>query len=312
MYRLIATLAHQVDLDDRYEVLEGSEADDEALFRTGIKGESDNTDDNHVGCAVPFSLPSSACEGNIDPVQIIVDTIARRPYQYYFRRQRRWHPTESVLGWEARLCSYFWPALEATWEINVQALQRFVVRFEALQLAQDCIDKEVTGRQLLDLFTEICLWGGVRLPEDNSNILIDEVSRALAQLDRGEVPTNCRINSAWTKLYAIARPSTCVIFDSRVAASLTSILDPYRDRLLESPVYEPYRALGYVDGRGGSRPRNLQAEWPNGYQRWDSQCAANRLVKAVVNKLNESDEANLPAHTWTLREVEAVLFMDGY
>jgi len=37
---------------------------------------------------------------------------------------------------------------------------------------------------------------------------------------------NCRLNSAWTKLYAFAIPDKCVIYDSRVAAAITSILDP--------------------------------------------------------------------------------------
>ena len=259
-----------------------------------------------------FPLLVRSDEENPDPVQIIVDTIAQRPYQYYFKRQRRLHPAESVVGWEARLDAYFWPSLERTWERNVPLLQRFVETFETLQIGRPGMGTEVNRSRLLDLFTEICLWGGVKLPEDNCRILYDEVSLALEQLDRGELPRECRINSAWTKLYAIARPATCVIFDSRVAASLTSILDHYMDRLSGSALYEPYEALGYVNGRGGSRPRSLNYEWRNGYKRWDSQCAANRLCMEVVGRLNERVVKTERDRSWTLREVEAVLFMDGY
>jgi hypothetical protein len=102
-----------------------------------------------------------------------------------------------------------------------------------------------------------------------------------------------------------------------VAAAVTSILDPTMDLLSCSPKWKPYAALGTIPGRGGSRPRDLQWPWKNGYRKWASQTAANLLCVDVFKEVNRQattrpDCRKLNNCPWTLREVEAVLFMEGY
>lgn len=76
----------------------------------------------------------------------------------------------------------------------------------------------------------------------------------------------------------------------------------------------PTKAWGTAPGRGGTRPRQLQYRWPIGYQNWECQLAANVLGSAVRDELNRRTVAfaKQDGTAWTLREVEAVLFMEGY
>ena len=113
-------------------------------------------------------------------------------------------------------------------------------------------------------------------------------------------------------------PDRCVIYDSRVATAVTSILDPTMQFVSQGDEWQSYRNLGTVPGRGGSRPRDPRWRWPNGYRVWASQTAANLLCREVLGELNRQAAArpdcrklNDPS-PWTLREVEAVLFMEGY
>src|SRR5262249_40307272 len=105
---------------------------------------------------------------------------------------------------------------------------------------------------------------------------------------------------------------------SRVAAALTSILDPAMHLISRSPKWQPYLRLGTISGRGGSRPRDLSWKWPIGYGTWAAQMAANLLCRKVVDELNRqslswSDCRKFNDRSpWTVREVEAVLFMEGY
>ena len=68
--------------------------------------------------------------------------------------------------------------------------------------------------------------------------------------------------------------------------------------------------LGTYGGIGGTKPRGTRGKWPSAYGNVDSQLQANTLCKNIVTCLNEKAEDNKT--DWNLREVEAVLFMDGY
>ncbi len=192
---------------------------------------------NNFTNALPPSSPALDRQP-LDPVAIIVESIEGTPYRRWFKKQKICHPEEEAADWEARLKAYFWPALANTWDATSVTLGDFRIRYMALGIDEGNADSDVAG-QHVSLFRDICSWGGVKLPEDDPARLFREVAVALHQLDRGEIPRGCCINSAWTKLYALARPDTCVIYDSRVAASLTSILDPYMADLVNSPLYEP-------------------------------------------------------------------------
>ena len=66
--------------------------------------------------------------------------------------------------------------------------------------------------------------------------------------------------------------------------------------------------LGRYSGAGEASNRGFRWRgWPNSYQNTGAQLDANDHCKRIVIKLNENDRNN-----WTKREVEAVLFMEGY
>lgn len=302
-YELIAGITHEVHLNQEQELLGDNEGEDESLFA--------DVNADHEGPPAAAPNAEAGLEDPLDPVEIIVETLARIPYRTYFRRQRIDYPDPPAVGWEARLASYFWPRLSQGWEVTRQAFDNFYGQFQTLETTWDP-DSNTTQAGLLPMFSEICIWGNVKLPEGDPVRLAREVDEALTRIDAGEIPENCRLNSAWTKLYAVTRPETFVIYDSRVATALVSLLDPYMTRLADTPAFEPYSGLGTVAGRGGTRPRPLEWDWGNGYQSWQAQYSANRLCQAVVQRLNDSYPKSSSESPWTLREVEAVLFMEGY
>ena len=131
------------------------------------------------------------------------------------------------------------------------------------------------------------------------------------------------MNSTWTKLAAfstehLANPH--VIWDSRVATSVTWRLEQLF--LAEGLTTVPYGSpeiphnLGPMQvGRGGTRPRELKLNWTNAYGCWPAQFAASEFVRTIRDYLNANPIAYSKLSSqmpWTLREVEQVLFMDGY
>jgi hypothetical protein len=254
---------------------------------------------------------------NRDPASIIVRYLAEQPFQPFFRRKPIGLP---VCGWGERLSTYFWPNRECNWSNTCRVVNDLSTQVQRAIERLNACDRDPFGTdELMKVFKGICLWGRVKLPESNSSHLASEALRALRALAKGEEPpSTCRLNSAWTKLYAFSRPLRCVIYDSRVAAALTSILDPAMPLVRDGVGWPFYSGLGTIVGRGGSRPRELDWNWPNGYGVWTAQIAANRLCLAIVEELNRqsvhrSDSRKLDdTGPWTLREVEAVLFMEGY
>ncbi len=251
------------------------------------------------------------------PAAIIVRYIAEKPFQAFYRRQ----PLGSMKhGWGERLTSYYWPLPDRDWNITsgcVYSLSRQIQQATSRLVMR--ANDPIAADELLAAFKATCVWGGVRLPESDASKLAQEVHLALGALSDGsKPPAGCRLNSAWTKLYAFALPDRCVIYDSRVATALTSILDPVMNLVSGWAEWRPYTALGKINGRAGSRPRDLSWAWPNGYREWASQLAANRLCSEVLQEINrqaatksDCQKLNDPS-PWTLREVEAVLFMEGY
>lgn len=313
-YELI--LDHEHDLEDvspEDEEFDVAEGDEEALIQGNAHGKSCRT--------LPIEVDSSTvlrvAEQEPDPVAIIVNYIAEQPFQGYYRRKPVGSPKQ---GWGARLKAYFWPAPDQIWSTTCSRVSGISSRIRrAIAKLQACADDTTAADELLAAFKSTCTWGSVKLPESDPCRLGKEVLRAVHELSDGrEPPSCCRLNSAWTKLYAFALPDICVIYDSRVAAALTSILDPAMHLISSSSRWQPYVGLGIISGRGGSRPRDVSWKWPIGYGSWAGQMAANLLCRTVVNELNRqsitrSDCRKVDDRTpWTLREVEAVLFMEGY
>lgn len=276
----------------------------------GIDGQVDvAATDEDTGLQPEFTTSAQVRMASLS--EFIVDAISQTPYKRYFRRQRQHYPEVPACGWQARLDAYFWPSLNRGWLDTERVLAALVLEGQALGLGGDSKSLEGAHAGLSSLFQQVCNWGGVKMPNMQSNELWRVVHASLAGLDTGNPQAlTTPINSAWTKLYALLRPEIHVIYDSRVATSLICHADRWLDLTKRTELPELYRGLGTVAGRGGSRPRATQRPWPIGYGRWGAQAAANQLCIDVLDALNAS-EASL-GRRWTLREVEAVLFMDGY
>jgi hypothetical protein len=303
LFELILDHRHQGPMPPNVAGLNCDEGEDEGLI-------GDGGDDLTIEVPAPARV---ALASGLDPAAIIVETLAQRPFQFYSRRGRCWHPTGPGHGWAERLAAYRWPTLTDGWEANDRRINGFVAKGKVLGRRWNPNDPAFQA-DLEALFRDVSVWGGVRKPRVSAAVLASTVDTALREIDAGHLPSSA-INSAWTKLYAVLRPDTVIIFDSRVATALTSILDPHMEELHGSAAWAPYAHLGTVGGRGGTRPRRLAHRWPVGYQRWDSQLAANRLGIAVRDELNRRTGplySKADGSQWTLREVEAVLFMEGY
>ncbi len=289
------------------------EGESEALIKIESVSSSEGSDTSS-------SLHSRAADQAAEELNAAVyisEYLAITPFQGFYRRKKCGSP---VLGWSDRLESYFWPTPSKDWLKTKALLSELSARMQSVIAALDKFPHDIdVARKLLDIFSEICVWGGVKLPESNPEKLAEEFLLCLDCLSRAQTPPkSCRLNSAWTKLYAFALPESFVIYDSRVANALTSILDNVFPIISSSSSWQPYGRLGTAPGRGGTRPRKLVGGWRIGYRDWDAQIAANKLCLDIMNQVNqqalEKNEYRKRGANgeWTLREIEAVLFMEGY
>ena len=127
------------------------------------------------------------------------------------------------------------------------------------------------------------------------------------------------MNSGWTKLAAISSigldpDKELAIWDSRVSHTLIKRLDEYFKGEQVPTVLEK---LGRVPGRGANRAKTVYCmKWPNGDGSWPAQFKASELIRAMRDVLNERqiprESGTCDGNQWSVRDVEAVLFMDGY
>jgi len=174
----------------------------------------------------------------------------------------------------------------------------FIARAKMLSL-----DLEGNANEVMSLFASICQWGGVRTPTQDADEVVVNLQRAASC----NAQQAAAINSAWTKLYAIFYPDDFVIYDSRVATALVTIAEAVMDDTELKAFKTQYPHLGFINGRGGSRPRAPRTVWRNAYMSWPAQLDANRLVAAIVHALNKQTGS-----AYSIRQVEAVMFMEGY
>ena len=167
-------------------------------------------------------------------------------------------------------------------------------------------------------------WGGApRKPKANARNIFEVLSNALC----GRVICiSAPINSSYSKVAAMGTaylegvPNRFpqMIFDSRVATALTSRLDNalVSRNLSDNQKYFP--DIGHADrARLGGISRSRKLNWPDMYTKWHGQFAATQIIAEIRDILNA--DVNLPdmpdglgGHTkWSMRGVEAVLFMDG-
>lgn len=225
-----------------------------------------------------------------------------------------------VTGWRARLDAYFWPHPATGYSETSATLAPMLDT--ARQLADSRRDWTEDQRKLAVEFAEsVFLWGGVSQQQAYD---WQHVEAVFASAIEGRERNGARMNSGWTKVAAFATAHLepergLVIWDSRVAHSLIRRID----RILLNQGYREvptqFGRIGLVPGRGGSRTqRNPYAlkGWRSGYQKWSSVYAGSALVRAIRDELNNRERRsaadNAGWQPWTLREVEMVLFMDGY
>ncbi|WP_153146419.1 hypothetical protein [Dechloromonas sp. H13] len=239
----------------------------------------------------------------------MVDYLRNRPFRYLKKGLGRssdyWVPSIPVVGWQPRLDAYEWNG--DNWNETKSILKDFEDRLESM-LASTVISAD----SALKIYDDIRKWGNPNGTRRNG----DEIVAHLEALRNGEIT---EVDSTLTKVYALARPEEYVIYDSRVAAAILTAAEymyPMRTKDKTSvDTVEVFRnefsALGVYGGMGGTRPRGYRYKnWPVAYRVIQAQIDANRLCKEIKTILNDKKEGG--RDTWTLREVEAVLFMEGY
>lgn len=256
-----------------------------------------------------------------------VDYLANKPFRLYaYVSPRVWYPLHGpAVGWQQRLNAYLWG--EANWAATLASLSPLVADFAGLtKMQQDGIPPSAGAASAL--FDRVVTWGGTGHASQTDGVVENALAAVAAYLNaaagRPAMPA-APINSTWTKVFALAFPDDFVIYDTRVAAALISVAeDLYRRnfndannrRGLEANIEDfrrVYGALGTMTtaSRGGTRPRGVRyRHWPNAYGSWAAQIDANNLCQGIRDSLNRQMIDG--RSNWTLREVEAVLFMEGY
>jgi hypothetical protein len=252
--------------------------------------------------------------------ELFVDYLRRKPYRLMTTRvnagqvELLWGDRTEV-GWWPRVQAYQWRG--ADWQQTECAVNTMVAELQDARARwrAQC-DTAALENDLARIYEAIRAWGNPRGKSRHGA----ELLRLLAAVWTGDPPIT--VDSTLTKLYAFACPEEYVIYDSRVAAAIVSMAeDIFRVKSGDlNTAGQPFRAvyphLGhYAGGRAGTRPRPVRSrQWPQAYGVAGAQLDANALCKAIRDALNqcrESKSGDRAAQPWTLREVEAVLFMEG-
>lgn len=245
------------------------------------------------------------------------DDIARRFVDYVrnkpFRIARNasgglsWYPAAgSVTGWLPRLSAYDWGG--ANWPTTELTINTFVTDLHSLEHSTASTSSKQT--EALRIYTAIRKWGNPKGKKYTGAELLAFLNSLWLT---GKISA---VDSTLTKLYAFARPHHFVIYDSRVAAAILTIAeDIYRKMAVgvdkvDDVFRKHYSHLGQYNGMGGTRQRGYRSKtWPGAYGVVAAQMEANHLCERIVERLNKINEDN---RGWKMREVEAVLFMEGY
>lgn len=236
-------------------------------------------------------------------------------YSYY--RTRRL-PSDPIIGWQARLCRYFWPRPDVGYNANVAAILPLEAEGRSIALATRPWDVS-TQERALKFAQDIFRWGGV----PQKKVTAEQVDQVIQMALLTSFPAGAPMNSGWTKVAAIVTAHleeegrSQAIWDSRVAWSLVRRLDALLFEAGHEHVPPCFPHIGRVPGRGGTRWMTpLRLNWPYAYGRWDAHFAASALVREMRDELNRRgimaprpDGSDGP---WAVRQVEMVLFMDGY
>ncbi len=241
-------------------------------------------------------------------------------------------PCAETKGWIARLNAYFWPNPETgraeviikltPMLANLGAVVGLVVnwrqnnRGKKLPRPNSIWTLPNTERNAIKFANSILEWGGVKTRTNDSS----EVLRVIWNTLDGKYSVDAPMNSGWTKVAAftasISGTLDQAIWDSRVSTAVA--------RRLGAPAPSPQnRILRVIQGQGGTRPACLEAlrnkGWPIGWggrkSAWNAHFAGGKIVAAIRDVLNSNLSLyGCPSDSeqWSIRDVEMVLFMDGY
>lgn len=250
--------------------------------------------------------------------ETFVDYLRNKPYRFLKTRKSgtvksklEWR-NNVVTGWNNRLNEYEWE--KVGWAETNVTLQSFSQRLSDLESSWQ--RGENVDALAENIYRDIRKWGNPRGAQYSGR----QVVAFLVPLWQGDNVQS--VDSTLTKLYALARPDAYAMYDSRVAASIMTIAeDIFRPKMSKNKVVHTvvdafrhhYPRLGLYGGTGGTRQRGYRAGsgWPVAYRSVPAQLEANDLCLRIQAKLN-SEEGEDGRNNWTLREVEAVLFMEGY
>lgn len=252
-------------------------------------------------------------------LQALVRQLDLEPFQPVYRKRPQGQP---VTGWHARLSSYFWPAPHVGYRETQVAMCELIAA--SRRLAQALLEGRSWTKEEQDqavrLAHAVFKWGGV--PQDTRTVNPATVQAVYEAALADDATSQALMNSGWTKVAAFATASMeeevggrpQAIWDSRVATSIVSRLEQVVPADVDMAGLFP--DVGTVPGRGGTRPRPLGRKWPSGYRTWRGQVAGSSVVREIRDILNDS-RYPLPKSEggptrWTTRDVEMVLFMDGY
>ena len=261
----------------------------------------------------PRTVPTTEDEA----VRRFVDYLENMPFRILVkgsgRGRPRWHPQGgAVCGWNQRLSAYEWN--DNNWVDTELKISGFTRNLDSLEKKW----KKHPGSSGLkktakDIYDEIKKWGNTRGEDLDGEVVLSYLVKLWGN---NEIDV---VNSTLTKLYAFARPDDYLIYDSRVAMAIVKIAEfmypvmKIRDKRHDTVkgFMEVFKYLGLAGGDGGTRlGLAFRQNWPNAYTEVAAQLEANRLCKAIVERLNAESVGK--RQNWNLREVEAVLFMEGY
>lgn len=293
--------SYKGESDDDSEIAEASDAEPftKELTRAGRRA----TSGGHS--------PSGGAPAKDAIAAAFVHYLREKPYRQLVTRgtQLFWGPGP-IMGWNSRLNAYRWKG--SNWSSTQLTLSKFVSQLAQIE-SNWSIGSNVTtaiGR----IYNDIRLWGNPKGSRFSGAQLVEFLKPLWT------AGTIVQVDSTLTKLYAFAKPDTYAIYDSRVAAAIMTIAeDIYRPKTARNRVLHTvegfrreYPHLGLYNGSGGTRQRGYRAGsgWPNAYRVVAAQMDANDLCRRIRDRLNSLKEDG--RSNWTLREVEAVLFMEGY
>ena len=244
-----------------------------------------------------------------------VNYLGCNPFRIYLG-DGRWYPHgKAIVGWKNRLDYYAWPlntnkpGNPVKWENTDNKLSKFIDRLtnliDAAKLNEFPVNKQRSIA--LDIYNDIKKWGNPR-GNDRDGKQILEIIMKISANDVSDMP----VDSTLTKLYAFTKPDEYAIYDTRVAAAIVTVAEDLYRRDKINKFQDEFPNLGHMKyaANSGTRPRGIRSKWPNAYQVWNAQLDANKLCIGIRDELNKAGiDGN---EDWNLRQVEAVLFMEGY